>query len=575
MRKILFFLFILCSIAAKSQVVAPEIKCVQNDTVKWNLPNNTCGVFFSYLVYGSKNQKGPYILLEAVTNQAQKTFYHKHPQGENWYYFLQTKANCPGLPVLSSDTLTSASPELPTLQSVSIEKGAVEIKWEPSISKNIASYIIYKQTPTGTKPIDTIFSGTTFIDKNVQPDKNRETYYVISQDKCGNTSLFEKSHTTIQSNTTQDECERSVLLSWNKYKAWKGGTLNHEIWIKEGNGNFALIATAPEKDSVFRYKNLKDNTKYCFYVKSTQKENPIYFSKTNETCITSDVVQPTDFILVKNLNINAKGEASFTWIWNNDADLDSIKIKKSIEGSDFKDIASLPTKALAGEISFTDKNSEIGSKTVYYGIYALDKCDNYVFAPFNTLNITGKIASSGVNNLTWTDHYVQGVDKIEYELYRIVNGIESQAWATTNENEFNDKFDLSNDDNAKICYYVVAYAWDTLPNGKAVKVRSRSNTVCVEQTSGVFIPNAFAPRGENQEFRPLISFSAQIKNYSMLIFDRYGAKIFESKNFDTGWNGKLNGSGKDMEQAIYTYYISVTQTNDKTTESKGTVFLAR
>ena len=563
------------SIAAKSQVLPPEIRCVQNDTVKWNLPNNGCGAFISYLVYGSKNQKGPYILLASVPSQNQKTFYHKHPQGESWYYFLQTKANCPGLPVVSSDTLTGASPELPTLQSVSIENGAVEVNWTPSVSKNVASYIIYKQTVAGIKPIDTIFTGNKFVDKNVMPVKNRETYYVISQDRCGNTSLFEKSHTTIQSKASQDECERSAKLIWNRYKDWKGGTQNHEVWVKEGGGNYAIAGTTAEKDTFFTYKNLKDKEKYCFYVKSIQKDNPKYFSKTNETCIASDIIKSTEFILVKNLNIDANGEVSFTWVWNNDADLDSIKIKKSFDGKNFKDIASLPVKSLAGEVSYIEKGSAINSEPVIYGIYALDKCDSFTFAPFNTLNIKGKIASSGVNNLTWTNHYVKGVDKVEYELYRNVNGIESQVWATVNENEFNDKFDLSNDENARICYYVVAYAWDTLPNKKPVRVRSRSNTVCVEQTSGVFIPNAFAPRGVNQEFRPLISFSGQIKKYTMLIFDRYGAKVFESNNFDNGWNGKLNGTGKDMDQGIYTYYISVTQNNDKTIENKGTVFLLR
>ena len=57
MRKILFFILILSSMAAKSQVLPPEIRCVQNDTVKWNLPNNGCGAFISYLVYGSKTKK--------------------------------------------------------------------------------------------------------------------------------------------------------------------------------------------------------------------------------------------------------------------------------------------------------------------------------------------------------------------------------------------------------------------------------------------------------------------------------------------------------------------------------------
>ncbi len=575
--KIFFIAFIsfYFSIVSHSQVLAPEIKCVQNDTVKWNLPNNSCGAFFSYLVYGSKNKKGPYVLLEAVTNQAQKSFFHQHPPGESWYYFLQSKFNCPGIPIVSSDTLTGAAPGLPIIESVSVENGAVEINWSPSSSKNVTGYIVYKQTNLGVKPYDTLYNATKFIDKNVMPSKQKESYYVLALDRCNNTSLFEKAHSSIQSKTIQDECERSVLLSWNKYNTWKNGALRHEIWVKQGSSNYILSDTVAAKDTSFIYKNLKDNDKYCFYIRSVQKDNPKFAAKTNEICITSDVVQPTDFILVKNLNIDAKGEVSFTWIWNNDADLDSIKIKKAVDGKTFKDIASLPVKPLNGEVSFTDKGFVAGTEPTYYGIYSLDKCDNFVFAPFNTLSIVGTAASNGVNNLKWTNHYVQGVQNVDYELYRVANGFETQIWTSVNKNEFNDQFDPNVDENALLCYYVVAYAWDTLPNGKAVKVRSRSNTTCVNQTSGVFVPNAFAPRGINQEFRPVVSFSQQIKEYLMQIYDRNGAKIFESTNFDIGWNGKVDGNGQELMQGVYVYYVKIVQNNDKKIENKGTVFLLR
>jgi CHU_C Type IX secretion signal domain len=574
--KNIFLLFaILYSIVAPAQVLPPEIKCVQNDTVKWNLPNNTCGAFVSYLVYGSKNFSGPYTLIQAVTNQAQKSFYHSHPKNETWFYFLQSKFNCPGQPIISSDTLTGSSPELPTIQSVSVENGAVEVNWTPSKSKNVTGYIVYKQTSLGIKPFDTLFNALKFIDKKVMPDKQREVYYILALDRCGNTSLFGKAHATIQSKATQNACERSAKLSWNKYRSWQNGTLRHEVWVRQGTGNYALADTIAAKDTTFNLKNLKDKEKYCFYVKSIQRENPTYFSKTNETCITGDIVQPTDFILVKNLNIDTKGEASFTWTWNNDADLDSIKIKKSTDGKTYKDIASLPVKNLAGEVTFVDKTAPVDSNTVNYGIYALDKCGNFAFAPFNTLNIKGSPLSNGVNKISWTNHYTKGVKDTDFELYKVVKGAETQIWTTTNQNEFNDKFDPANDDNAYICYYVVAYAFDTLPNGKVVKVRSRSNTVCVGQTSGVFVPNAFSPYGANQEFRPLVSFSNQIKEYLMMVFDRNGAKIFESRSFDKGWNGKIDGNGDNLPQGVYAYYLKIVQSNDKVIENKGTVFLLR
>jgi gliding motility-associated-like protein len=167
------------------------------------------------------------------------------------------------------------------------------------------------------------------------------------------------------------------------------------------------------------------------------------------------------------------------------------------------------------------------------------------------------------------------VQSVDYELYRVSNGFETQIWTSANKNEFNDQFDPSVDENALLCYYVVAYAWDTLPNGKPVKVRSRSNTTCINQTSDVFVPNAFAPRGINQEFRPVVSFSQQIKEYLMQIYDRNGAKIFESTKFDIGWNGKIDGIGQDLMQGVYVYYVKIVQNNDKTIENKGTVFLLR
>ncbi|MBI5916207.1 MAG: gliding motility-associated C-terminal domain-containing protein, partial [Bacteroidetes bacterium] len=85
-------------------------------------------------------------------------------------------------------------------------------------------------------------------------------------------------------------------------------------------------------------------------------------------------------------------------------------------------------------------------------------------------------------------------------------------------------------------------------------------------------PNAFAPEGFNQEFRPLIVLG-DLTKYEMRIFDRYGQEVFVSTVPDEGWNGKKDG--RDLAQGVYVYTINVTQASGKKTEKRGTVLLLR
>ena len=67
----------------------------------------------------------------------------------------------------------------------------------------------------------------------------------------------------------------------------------------------------------------------------------------------------------------------------------------------------------------------------------------------------------------------------------------------------------------------------------------------------VYVPNAFSPdfNGYNDYFRPYSN--CVLENYSMKIFNRWGALVFESSDVDTGWDGKFNG--KDTAEGVYVY----------------------
>ena len=70
----------------------------------------------------------------------------------------------------------------------------------------------------------------------------------------------------------------------------------------------------------------------------------------------------------------------------------------------------------------------------------------------------------------------------------------------------------------------------------------------------VYIPNAFSPdrNGINEFFVPVTGGNVLL-DYYMIIYNRWGQKVFESYDYHTGWNGTLNGN--DSPSGLYTYLI--------------------
>ncbi|WP_341902616.1 Ig-like domain-containing protein [Fluviicola taffensis] len=91
-----------------------------------------------------------------------------------------------------------------------------------------------------------------------------------------------------------------------------------------------------------------------------------------------------------------------------------------------------------------------------------------------------------------------------------------------------------------------------------------------------FVPNTFTPDGDevNNYFKPIFSPGFDVKDYSFLIFDRWGEIIFESKDMNVGWDGTYNNL--ISKEGIYTYKITLKERNlDKRYEIIGHVNLLK
>jgi gliding motility-associated-like protein len=71
-----------------------------------------------------------------------------------------------------------------------------------------------------------------------------------------------------------------------------------------------------------------------------------------------------------------------------------------------------------------------------------------------------------------------------------------------------------------------------------------------------YIPNAFSPNGDdiNETFRPI---GEGFKTYNLVIFDRWGHLVFQTKDSRAEWDGRVNGGDLVAQSGVFNYHLSV------------------
>jgi gliding motility-associated-like protein len=89
----------------------------------------------------------------------------------------------------------------------------------------------------------------------------------------------------------------------------------------------------------------------------------------------------------------------------------------------------------------------------------------------------------------------------------------------------------------------------------------------------IFMPSAFTPNhdGVNDVFR--VRYPFLVASFSLNVFNRWGQRIFETKDISKGWDGTVNG--QDAQSGGYVWFLSVKYENGRSENLNGTVILIR
>ncbi len=229
--------------------------------------------------------------------------------------------------------------------------------------------------------------------------------------------------------------------------------------------------------------------------------------------------------------------------------------------SEFWDIGNTPYN----DTLFNDNSASVDNFAYDYRFVTLNECGDSVYSNINTsILLTGKKTGPLSMAFTFSPYlgWNNGVER--YELYRQLEDKSGYVLYNTYPIPETDSFSNGTDHYGQR-YRIKAYEL----NGNRI---SWSNDIVLYYDPIIFIPNAFTPdeNGRNEIFKPECSGG---KDYRFTIYNRWGEKIFETNDYQQGWDGTYKGT--TSQSGVYVYKVEFKDYKDKIYQFNGTLHLLR
>jgi gliding motility-associated-like protein len=226
-------------------------------------------------------------------------------------------------------------------------------------------------------------------------------------------------------------------------------------------------------------------------------------------------------------------------------------------------------KRVLTDTVFNDEDVDVDEASYCYRLVNVDLCGNTSVNNKEacTILLQGN-AEPFVNKVNWLpyDYWSLGINR--YELLKTEPGIYQESTLFTKTEKplmFNDG--QLNYDNGLYQYTVLAYE-NIFGNNQT----SKSNTIDLVQSPIVYCPNAYTKNGDglNDEFKTLPVF---VKDFQLQIYNRWGERIFETKDKKQGFDGKVDGN--EIMADVYFYIVNYTGWDQSKHTLKGNFTVLR
>ena len=493
----------------------------------------------------------------------------------NYKVEISDSYGCTSVSNIKGDTCKNIQPPpVIIIDSVSVNaSGQVVMGWQPSTNLDVDSYVIFLSNGSSLIGIDTIqgYNNTTYVVPGSSPGTSSLGYCISPVDSCGNYAIPSITYNTIfLTAPVYDLCSRTANLSWTPYSNLPKGILKYDIYCSVNGGIASVVGSS--SGTTFSHVGLNPGDVYCYFIRVRNSDLTITASS-NTTCFTATGLPGPSYVYINSVSVNTESkQMEITYTVDLTNPFKGCNIYKSEDGINFTKLAFVASSTTQPQM-YTDAKVKTLEKNYYYSIQAADDCNNPgVWSDTSksvVLHVSNDNENVFYNTLTWDDYTKWSGGVASFNIYRAVNGVFDPSPISNvpvGTKTYIDNVQDFVSAQGKFSYYVEAV--EGAGNIHGFMDLAKSNPADAYVEASVFVPNAFAPKGINSFWLPVAQY-VEKTDYKVMVFNRYGVKVFETKSDTEGWTGDA------ATDDVYVYLIEYKNARGEYIQLKGHLNIIR
>lgn len=472
-------------------------------------------------------------------------------------------------------TAQSELPDIPDLIRVTVDHAdhGFLIQWEPSTDPDISSYRIYRRQ-------DLVFQ----LEASVPPDIfeykvasdgiRNPAFAVTAVDSASppNESLFEDNvQRAVAASVVFDPCTPANVISWTPYEGWDGNISAYQVYAREDGGNFTMLGFVSASTLIYTHSDITIGQHYDYYISTVNTNGTISLS--DIVSVASVYPEAPDVLTLDQVSVTGSSDVEIIFSADVSGEINDFRIlRRSQPGAPYTEVVTILDANSSPQV-VNDQFPTSAERYEYLvqSLYMPPSCPDPIILsesnPGTNILLTSETDNHSIY-LDWTpyEQFPGGLTGYAIER-RGENGdfleVDQVGPGVTGWQETIGSL-VDGIQSGELEYRVVA-----LESGGG-EGRSHSNVVEVHVETTFQIANAFTPGSNdmNFEFKPLFDFAP--RDYLMIILDRAGRKLFETKDPGKGWDGRAHG-GDFVTEGVYLYHIQFTDFTGRFSTYTGNV----
>jgi gliding motility-associated-like protein len=358
-----------------------------------------------------------------------------------------------------------------------------------------------------------------------------------------------------------DLCTQTNTLNWSQYEGWDGQISGYRIYGAVSGGPFQQLDFVQPSTTTYLHSGVAVDTSYVYYIE-TVNTNGVFSLSAIDTVETTFPEAPS-FLVLDHVTVLDEATVEVQYSADVTGEVNSFRLlRRNNPGTPYTEVDTRWNITQSTQV--IEDQFPTGSNSYQYkveSLYTPPSCPtSLVVSESNSGNSILLIndLSNQVVTLSWTPYEFFETGLSGYIIQRR-NGngefvdLETVGPLTTQWQEPIQSV-IDGFQPGEVLYRIIAIA---NPDGGGVEEQSVSNITAVAIETHMQVPSAFTPGSNdiNAEFKPQMDFAP--REYVMIVMDRGGRKMFETRDPGEGWDGRFKG-GDYVSEAVYVYYIQYT-----------------